>query len=39
MHGSFLLMGETMQVHYEHHIPKTAKKVSPRINLTFRISG
>ncbi len=37
-HGSFLLMGETMQEHYEHHVPKTAKKVGPRINLTFRIS-
>jgi len=37
-HGSFLLMGETMQDHYEHHIPKTAKKVGARINLTFRIS-
>jgi alkylated DNA repair dioxygenase AlkB len=38
MHGSLLLMGETMQLHYEHHIPKTARKISPRINLTFRIS-
>ena len=37
-HGSFLLMGENMQYHYEHHVPKTAKAVSPRINLTFRIS-
>ena len=37
-HGSFLLMGETMQYFYEHHVPKTAKKVAPRINLTFRIS-
>jgi alkylated DNA repair dioxygenase AlkB len=37
-HGSFLLMGETMQDHYEHHIPKTAKPVGGRINLTFRIS-
>ena len=37
-HGAFLLMGETMQYHYEHHIPKTAKKIAPRINLTFRIS-
>lgn len=37
-HGSFLLMGDTMQEHYEHHIPKTAKLVSPRINLTFRIT-
>jgi hypothetical protein len=37
-HGSLLLMGETMQDHYEHHIPKTARKVGARINLTFRIS-
>jgi len=38
-HGSLLLMGETMQEHYEHHVPKTAKKVGGRINLTFRVSG
>lgn len=37
-HGSFLLMGETMQEHYEHHIPKTSRKIGARINLTFRIS-
>jgi alkylated DNA repair dioxygenase AlkB len=37
-HGSFLLMGETMQDHYEHHVPKTSRKVGPRINLTFRVS-
>jgi alkylated DNA repair dioxygenase AlkB len=37
-HGSLLLMGDTMQMHYEHHIPKTARAVGPRINLTFRIS-
>ena len=37
-HGSFLLMGETMQDEYEHHVPKTTKAVGPRINLTFRIS-
>jgi len=37
-HGSFLLMGESMQDHYEHHIPKTSKPIGPRINLTFRIS-
>jgi len=37
-HGSFLLMGETVQDHYEHHVPKTAKKVGGRINLTFRRS-
>jgi Alkylated DNA repair protein len=35
-HGSFLLMGETMQGHYEHHIAKTSRKIGPRINLTFR---
>ncbi len=37
-HGSFLLMGETMQEHYEHHVPKTVRRVGARINLTFRIS-
>ena len=38
-HGSFLLMGETMQNHYEHHVPKTTRPVGPRINLTFRIGS
>jgi len=37
-HGSFLLMGDTVQDHYEHHVPKTARKVGGRVNLTFRIS-
>lgn len=37
-HGSLLLMGETMQEYYEHHVPKTARAIGPRINLTFRIS-
>lgn len=37
-HGSFLLMGETMQELYEHHVPKTSRKIGARINLTFRIS-
>jgi alkylated DNA repair dioxygenase AlkB len=37
-HGSLLLMSATMQDHYEHHIPKTARKIGPRINLSFRIS-
>lgn len=37
-HGSFLLMGENMQYHYEHHVPKTTRPVGPRINLTFRIA-
>lgn len=36
-HGSFLLMGGTMQHYWEHQIPKTAKEIKPRINLTFRI--
>ncbi|WP_207632677.1 alpha-ketoglutarate-dependent dioxygenase AlkB family protein [Foetidibacter luteolus] len=38
-HGSFLLMGDGMQDHYEHHVPKTARKLNGRINLTFRTSG
>lgn len=37
-HGSLLLMGESMQYFYEHHVPKTAKQIGARINLTFRIS-
>lgn len=37
-HGSFLLMDETMQKFYEHHVPKTTRNVGLRINLTFRIS-
>ncbi len=37
-HGSLLLMGETMQEYYEHHVPKTARQIGARINLTFRIS-
>jgi alkylated DNA repair dioxygenase AlkB len=37
-HGSLLLMGKTMQQYYEHHVPKTTRKIGARINLTFRIS-
>jgi alkylated DNA repair dioxygenase AlkB len=37
-HGSFLLMDETLQDLYEHQVPKTARPVGPRINLTFRIA-
>lgn len=37
-HGSFLLMGASLQDYYEHQIPKTAKPTGGRINLTFRIS-
>jgi alkylated DNA repair dioxygenase AlkB len=36
-HGSLLLMAGTMQHFWEHQIPKTAKLIGPRINLTFRI--
>ncbi|MEP7253236.1 MAG: alpha-ketoglutarate-dependent dioxygenase AlkB [Ginsengibacter sp.] len=36
-HGSLLIMKGTTQHHWEHQIPKTAKDISPRINLTFRI--
>lgn len=36
-HGSFLLMAGTMQHFWEHQVPKTAKAIKPRINLTFRI--
>lgn len=35
--GSFLLMQGSTQHNWEHQIPKTSKKISPRINLTFRI--
>lgn len=34
--GSCLLMGGKTQTFYKHAIPKTAKKMGPRINLTFR---
>jgi alkylated DNA repair dioxygenase AlkB len=36
-HGSLLLMAGTMQHFWEHQVPKTAKIIKPRINLTFRI--
>jgi alkylated DNA repair dioxygenase AlkB len=36
-HGSFLLMKGATQHHWLHQIPKTAKSIAPRINLTFRI--
>lgn len=36
-HGSFLLMQGLTQHFWLHQIPKTAKPLSPRINLTFRI--
>jgi alkylated DNA repair dioxygenase AlkB len=36
-HGSLLLMKGTTQHFWKHQIPKTAKDIGPRINLTFRI--
>ena len=36
-HGSLLLMKGETQHFWKHQIPKTAKIIGPRINLTFRI--
>lgn len=36
-HGSLLLMKGTTQHHWLHQIPKTAKQIQGRINITFRI--
>lgn len=36
-HGSLLIMKGKTQHYWEHQIPKTAKDIRPRINLTFRI--
>jgi len=36
-HGSLLMMKGKTQEFWQHQIPKTAKSVMPRINLTFRI--
>lgn len=35
-HGSLLLMQGSTQHFWKHELPKTKKKISPRINLTFR---
>ncbi|WP_334180176.1 alpha-ketoglutarate-dependent dioxygenase AlkB [Pseudoxanthomonas sp.] len=35
-HGSLLVMSGDTQHHYRHALPRTAKPVAPRINLTFR---
>ncbi len=35
-HGSLLLMGGDTQSHYRHALPKTARVIGARINLTFR---
>ena len=36
-HGSLLLMKGITQHFWKHQIPKTAKPIGPRINLTFRL--
>jgi len=36
-HGSLLLMKGTTQHFWKHQIPKTAKPIGSRINLTFRV--
>lgn len=35
-HGTFLLMAGSTNTYWEHQVPKTARDVLPRINLTFR---
>jgi alkylated DNA repair dioxygenase AlkB len=35
-HGSFLLMSGTTNSFWEHQVPKTAREIGQRINLTFR---
>ena len=35
--GSLLVMGEGSQQHYRHALPRTARPVGERINLTFRL--
>ena len=35
--GSYLEMSGTTQHHWLHQIPKRTRKISPRINLTFRV--
>lgn len=35
-HGSLILMRGDMQAHWQHQVPKTARAVESRINLTFR---
>lgn len=35
--GSLLLMAGETQHHWQHQVPKSAKPLEPRINLTFRV--
>lgn len=36
-HGSLLIMGGKTQQYWKHQLPKTAKQIGERINLTFRV--
>ena len=36
-HGSLLVMKGELQHYWKHQVPKTKKKKSPRVNLTFRV--
>lgn len=36
-HGSLLLMQGATQANYRHALPRTARPVAPRLNLTFRL--
>jgi alkylated DNA repair dioxygenase AlkB len=36
-HGSYLLMRGPTQHYWLHQVPKTARPIGPRINLTFRV--
>jgi alkylated DNA repair dioxygenase AlkB len=35
-HGSLMVMSGETQIHYRHALPRTARMVGERINLTFR---
>ena len=37
--GSLLVMRGTTQRHWRHALPKTARPVGPRLNLSFRVVG
>ena len=35
-HGCLLVMGDGVQTHWQHQLPKRKRISDPRINLTFR---
>lgn len=35
-HNDLIIMGPGVQNHWQHQVPKTSKRVGPRINITFR---